>query len=178
MYCEPIIPIVYEFSGGAIGAFADGLPPGVNDSFVLRKQITSVRFTGPNINPNEIYDVVIDNISHTVTSTGGESPSDIVTDLIAVINAESLIVSASNNGSILILTGITDGQSFSVRTDKSALAQLTIDPPVLENGQVFYPSQELQLLIQLTLVKQVRVIQFQLLLLMVMGVRLILKIQP
>ena len=131
---EPITPVVYEFSGGAIGAFANGLPPGVNDSFVLRKQITSVRFTGPNINANEVYDVIIDNISHTVTSTGGESPSDIVTDLIAVINAESLIVSASNNGSILILTGVTDGQSFSVRTDKSALAQLTIDPPVLENG--------------------------------------------
>ena len=42
---EPITPIVYEFSGGAIGAFADGPPAGVNDSFVLRKQITSVRFT-------------------------------------------------------------------------------------------------------------------------------------
>ena len=109
---EPITPVVYEFSGGAIGAFADWTPPGVNDSFVYRKQITSVRFTGPNINANEVYDVIIDNITHTVTSTAGQSPSDIVTDLIAVINAESSVVSASNNGSILILTGVNRWTSF------------------------------------------------------------------
>ena len=78
--------------------------------------------------------VIIDNITHTATSTAGQSPSDIVTDLIAIINAESSVVSASNNGSVLILTGVNDGQAFSVRTDKSAFAQLTIDPPVLENG--------------------------------------------
>ena len=34
----------------------------------------------------------------------------------------------------MILTSVNDGQAFSVRTDKSAFAQLTIDPPVLENG--------------------------------------------
>ena len=131
---EPMTPVVYEFSGGAIGASATGLPPGVNDSFVYRKQITSVRFTGPNINANEVYNVIIDNITHTVTSTAGQTPSNIVTDLIAVINAESAVASASNNGSILILTSLNDGQAFSFRTDKSAFAQLTIDPPVLENG--------------------------------------------
>ena len=131
---ESITPVVYEFSGGAIGASATGLPPGVNDSFVYRKQITSVRFTGPNINANEVYNVIIDNITHTTTSTAGQSPSDVVTDLIAIINAESTVATASNNGSILILTSVNDGQAFSVRTDKSAFAQLTIDPPVLENG--------------------------------------------
>ena len=134
--CEgfPIDPIVYEFAGGANGVSVTGLPPGVNDIFISRKQISSVRFTGPNVNVNEVYSIVVDNVSFTVTSTGGESPTQIATDISTVINAQSSIVSASLNGSVLILTAVNEGQSFSVDIEKSPLAQLTIDDPILENG--------------------------------------------
>ena len=134
--CEgfAIDPIVYEFAGGANGVSVTGLPPGVNDIFISRKQVSSVRFTGPNVNANEVYSIVVDNVSHTVTSTGGESPTQIATDISTIINAQSSVVSASLNGSVLILTALNDGQAFSVDSEKSALAQLTIDDPILENG--------------------------------------------
>ena len=134
--CEglPITPIIYEFAGGANGAGVIGLPPGVTDTFESRNQISSVRFAGPNVNVNEVYSIFVNNVSYTVTSTGGESPTQIATDIRDAINAQSTIVNATLNGSVLILTGLIDGQAFSVDIEKSPLALLTIDDPVLVNG--------------------------------------------
>jgi hypothetical protein len=70
----PITPIVYEFGGGSLGASVVGLPQGLNDDFDPRSQISSVRITGPNVNANEVYSFIVDNITHTVTTTAGQTP--------------------------------------------------------------------------------------------------------
>ncbi len=130
----PITPIVYEFAGGALGASVVGLPQGLNDDFDPRNQVSSIRITGPNVNANEVYDIIVNNVTHTVTSTAGQTPLQVAQALRAVINTDSSVVSATLNGSILVLTAVIPGQAFSVRTDRSSLAQLTLDNPVLENG--------------------------------------------
>ena len=130
----PITPIVYEFAGSALGASVVGLPQGLNDDFDPRNQISSVRITGPNVNANEVYDVIVDNVTHTVTTTAGQTPIQVAQALRTVINTDSTVVSATLNGSILVLTAVNAGQAFSVRTERSGLAQLTLDDPVLENG--------------------------------------------
>ena len=130
----PIDPIIYEFAGGAIATAVTGLPQGLNSRTTFRNQISSIRITGPNVNANEIYSVIIDNVTHTVTTTAGQTPLQVAQSLETAINAVSSVVSASLNGTNLILTALNNQQSFSVRSERSALAQLTFDPPILENG--------------------------------------------
>ena len=38
-----------------------------------RRQVSSILVTGPVINANQVYTIRINNTSHTVTSTGGET---------------------------------------------------------------------------------------------------------
>ena len=133
---SPITPLIYEFGGGANGINVTGLPPGVDDTFIARRQVSSILITGPNIATGELYTVFIDNQANTVSSTAGDGPAVIAQKLLTVINTQSTVVSATRVGSRLILTGTNNGVAFSVRSIRGSVppAQLTFNDPILENG--------------------------------------------
>ena len=113
-----------------------GLPPGVDDTFIERRQVSSILITGPNIATGESYTIFIDNQANTVTSTAGDGPADIAQKLLTLINTQSTVVTASRVGSNLILTGTNNGVAFSVRSSKGSVppAQLTFNSPNLDNS--------------------------------------------
>ena len=132
---SPITDITYEIGGNANSVDIVGLPPGVVEGpMIERKQVTSILVTGPVINANQVYTIRINNTSHTVTSTGGETQGALLTLLLNKINAESTVVSATSNAQNLILTGVVSGVSFSVSKERSPNAMAQLHNPVLQNG--------------------------------------------
>ena len=104
---SPITDITYEIGGNANSVDIVGLPPGVvQGTHDRQKQLTSILVTGPVINANQVYTIRINNTSHTVTSTGGETQGALLTLLLNKINAESTVVSATSNAQNLILTAV------------------------------------------------------------------------
>ena len=101
---------------------------------IERKQVTSILVTGPVINANQVYTIRINNTSHTVTSTGGETQAALLTLLLNKINSESTVVSATSNAQNLILTAVVSGVSFSVSKDRSPNAMAQLHNPVMQNG--------------------------------------------
>ena len=114
---SPIVPLIYEFGGGANGVNVAGLPPGVDDIYIARRQVSSILITGPNVT-GESYTVFINNQANTVTSTAGDSPDVITQKLLTLINTQSTEVNATRVGSRLILTGTNNGVAFSVNLPK------------------------------------------------------------
>ena len=116
---------------------ATNLPPGISPIFTTQPFVTSIDFgaIAATTIVSETHYVYVNGREYMYESTGGETPADIASKIQAIVASDTLrIVNASLNGSELILTGITPGESYSVDTDRSNFANLASLPPEVVQG--------------------------------------------
>ena len=135
---DAISDIDFEYWGpDSLTVSVTNLPPGISPVFTTQPFITSIDFgaIAATTIVSETHYVYVNGREYMYESTGGETPADIASKLQAVVASDTLrIVNASLNGSELILTGITPGESYSVDTDRSNFANLASLPPVVVQG--------------------------------------------